>query len=196
MKNAILLYGRFPEKFEDGTRPENIPECNPNNEHNWMGWIKKELEKQGWRVTCPVIPRVWQAPYSEWQRALNEAGVDEGTVLVGLSQGAGAGVKYLIEEKKIVNKLILVAPARQASKDFPEGAEFFNFIITPDVKKQIKNGTTIFVSNDDWPGILEATKTYEKDLGAKVVHFENRGHFSFLIKTFPELLEEILTLKL
>lgn len=156
-----------------------------------MGWTKKELEKRGWLVTCPVIPEVWKASYGDWERALDKVGINEETVLVGLSQGAGAAIKYTIENKKKINKLILVAPARQASADAPKFAEFYDFKITDDIKKQIKNGVTIFVSDDDWPGILDAAKTYEKDLGAKVIHFEDRGHFSFLIKTFPELVEEI-----
>mgnify|MGYP001580435694 CR=1 FL=1 len=190
MKNAILLYGRFDEKI-GGVPIVNIPTCNPNNENNWMGGTKRELKKQGWRVTCPVIPEVWKAPYSVWETALDESEVDEDTVLVGLSQGAGAVIKYIIENKKKISKLILIAPARQASVDTPEFTEFYDFQITNDIKKQIKNGVTIFISNDDWPGILDAVKIYEEDLGAKVVRFEDRGHFSFLIKTFPELVEEI-----
>lgn len=192
MKNAILLYGRFSEKINN-VPIITIPECNPNNENNWMGWTKKELEKQGYRVTCPVIPKVWEAPYSVWKEALDIAGVNEETVLVGLSAGAATCVKYIIEEKKIINKLILVAPARQAAKDdpCPTAEEFYDFEITNNARKQIKNGTTIFISNDDWDLILDSAKEYEKELNAKVIEFNDRGHFSFLIKTFPELVEEI-----
>ena len=70
MKNVILLYGRFPEKI-DGVPIADIPECDPNNENNWMGWTKKELEKLDWKVTSPIIPKVWEAPYSEWEKALD-----------------------------------------------------------------------------------------------------------------------------
>ncbi len=192
MKNAILLYGRFSEKI-DGVPIVDIPECNPNNENNWMGWTKKKLEAEGWNVTCPIIPEVWKAPYSAWEKELDRVEMNEETVLVGLSQGAGAITKHIIEKKKIINKLILVAPARRASTDAPQFAEFYNFHITPNVKKQIKNGVTIFVSNDDWTSILEALESYAQQLDAKVVRFKDRGHFSFLIKTFPELTIEILS---
>ena len=187
LKKAVMLYGRFPEKFDD-VPIIDIPSCNPNNEINWMGWTKKELEKQGWRVVCPIIPEVWKAPYSAWKKALDEAGVDENTTLVGLSQGAGAIVKYIIQNNRKIRKLILVAPARTHT---PEFAEFYDFEINDDVKKLIEKGTTIFVSNDDWPGILEGAKSYANDLDAKVVRFNDRGHFSFLIPTFPELLDEM-----
>ncbi len=193
MKNAILLYGRFSEKI-DGVPIVDIPECNPNNENNWMGWTKKELEKRGYKVTCPIIQKVWEAPYGEWKKAIDDAGVNKETVLVGLSAGAASCVKYIIEEKKTIKKLCLVAPARRASPTdpCPTADEFYNFEILKNIKRQIKNGTTIFVSDDDWDLILDSVKIYEKELSAKVIHFKDRGHFSFLIKTFPELLEEIL----
>jgi len=187
-KRAVLLYGRFSEKI-DGKPIVEIPECNPNNEKNWMGWTKKELEKKNFEVHCPQIPRVWEAPYSAWKKAIDEVGVDENTTLVGLSQGAGVVVKYIIQNNRRIKKLILVAPARTHS---PEFAEFYDFEINDDVKKLIEKGTTIFVSNDDWPGILKGAESYAKDLDAKVVRFNDRGHFSFLIPKFPELLEEIL----
>lgn len=195
MKNAILLYGRFSEMI-DGRPVVDIPECNPNNENNWMGWTKQELEKRGYRVACPVIPRVWEAPYSEWKKAVDHARVNEETVLVGLSVGAATCVKYIIEEKKIIKKLVLIAPARHASPSdpFPTKDAFYDFEITEDTRRRIKNGVTIFVSDDDWNLIVDSVRIYEKQLNAQTIHFKDRGHFSFLIKTFPELLEEILKL--
>ena len=94
----------------------------------------------------------------------------------------------------MVNFLILVAPAYWTKKidHFPITNDFDGFQIPDDTKNQIKNGTTIFVSDDEpHAGTQEAVKKYERELGAKVVRFADRGHFSFLIKTFPELLEEI-----
>lgn len=188
MKKAVLLYGRFSEEIT------TLPECNPNDERNWMGWTKKQLIERGYEVICPVIPKVWEAPYSEWKKALDETGIDADTVLVGLSAGGAACVRYIAEEKKAISKLILIAPARYAEKEDPLSSanDFYNFQVSDSVKKHIKNGTTIFVSNDEpLAGIQDSVKIYEKELEAKVVRFEDRGHFSFLIKTFPELLEEI-----
>ncbi len=190
MKNAILLYGRFSEKI-DSVPIEEIPECNPNNEKKWMGWTKKQLEARGYHVTCPTIPRVWEAPYGAWEHAIDEAGVNEETVLVGLSAGATACVKFLTEQSVAINKLILVAPARFPSADSPDPT-LYEFTTDDTTRQKIKNGTTIFVSDDDWAGIQEAVRVYEKELHATVIRFKDRGHFSFLIPTFPELLEEII----
>lgn len=190
MKKAVLLYGIFSEELA------TLPECNPNDDRNWMGWTKKQLTELGYQAVCPVIPKVWEAPpYSEWKKVLDEAKIDGDTVLVGLSAGGAICVKYLIEEKIVIGKLILVAPAYLNKKEdhFPITDDFNNFQIADNTKNQIKNGTTIFVSDDEpLTGIQEAVKIYEKELGAKVVRFVDRGHFSFQMRTFPELLKEIL----
>ena len=191
MKNVVLLYGIFSEEIA------NLPECNPNDERNWMGWAKKQLIERGYRVICPVIPRVWEKPYtySKWQVALDKAGIDNDTILVGLSAGGSACIRYIAEERRIISKLILVAPAGYAEIDdsIAKADDFFNFHFDDNLKNQIKNGTTIFVSKDEpYITVQEAVKIYEKKFNAKVIRFNERGHFSFKIKTFPELLEEIL----
>jgi len=113
---------------------------------------------------------------------------------VGLSAGGVACIRYIAEEKKVISKLILIAPARYIEKEgsLANPDDFYNFHIDDNVRNQIKNGTTIFVSDDEpFADIQDAVKIYEKKFNAKVIRFSNRGHFSFLIKTFPELLEEI-----
>ena len=194
MKKVVLLYGRFSEELAV------LPEVNPNDERNWMGWTKKQLVERGFQVICPIVPKVWEAPYNEWKKVLDEAGIDDDTILVGLSAGSAACLRYIIEENKTISKLILIAPGIYTKKEnsFPSTDDFYNFNIEDNVKNQIKNGTTIFVSNDDplndpLIDVQDAMKIYEKKLNARIVCFEDRGHFSFLIKTFPELLEEIST---
>jgi predicted alpha/beta hydrolase family esterase len=188
MEKVVLLYGKFSEELAA------LPECNPNDERNWMGWTKKQLVDRGYQVICPIVPRVWDAPYDEWKKVLDEAGVDGNTTLVGLSAGGVACIRYIAEENKTINKLILIAPAKYTEKkdSLANVNEFYSFNINDDIKNQIKSGTTIFVSNDEpYTDIQDAVKVYEKKFNARVVRFEDRGHFSFLIKTFPELLNEI-----
>lgn len=188
-KSAVLVYGRFPEFFEDGVRPLDIPECNPNHEGNWMGDTKKELEKQEFEVYCPVVPEVWKAPYSAWKDEFNKFDINEETTMVGLSQGAGAITRYLAEKKKSIKKLILVAPAR----NFPdkEWAEFYNYEIDEGVKKRIEKGTTVFYDSKDYEVVVNSVAIYKKELDAKVIEFPGWGHFSFEKPKLPELFEEI-----
>ncbi len=189
MKKVVLLYGIFSKEIA------TLPECNPNDERNWMGWTKQQLTELGYQVVCPIIKKVWEAPpYREWKKVLDEVVIDENTILVGLSAGGAVCTKYIAEEKRAISKLILIAPAYLTKKvdGFSITNDFNNFQIADDTKNQIKNGTTIFVSDDDpLTEIQEAVKRYERELDAKVVRFVDRGHFSFLIKTFPELVAEI-----
>lgn len=188
MKKIVLLYGIFSEELA------TLPECNPNDDRNWMGWTKKQLLERGYQAICPIIPKVWEAPYGEWKKALDESGIDANTILVGLSAGGVACIRYISEEKKTISKLVLIAPAKYTEKEDSRANtnDFYNFHISDDVKNQIKNRTTIFVSDDEpYIDIQDAVKIYEKKFNAKVIQFSDKGHFSFLMKTFPELLEEI-----
>ncbi len=195
---VILMYGRFPEKF-DGVPIIDIPSCNPSNEGNWMGWTKKELEKKNYEVYAPQITKVWEAPYSEWKKVIDAIGVDENTTLVGLSAGGAAVTRYITEGKKKIKKLILIAPARFRVGDgdpCPTSDEFYDFEISDSVRKQIKNGVTVFYDTADPVVKPIHIEMYKEQLNAKVVLAEGYGHFSFLIPTFPPLLKEILINKL
>ena len=190
---VILMYGRFSEKI-DGTPIVDIPLCDPSNAGNWMGWTKKELEKKNYEVYAPQITKVWESPYSKWKKVIDEIGVDENTTLVGLSAGGAAVTRYITEEKKKIKKLILIAPARYRDGDddpCPTSGEFYDFKISDSVRKQIKNGVTIFYDTAD-PVVKPAhIHMYKEQLNAKVVLVNGYGHFSFLIPTFPLLLNEI-----
>lgn len=192
--NVILLHGIWPEKI-DGKLIADIPLCNPNNEGNWMGWTKKRLEAQGYQATCPVISDAWNAPYEQWKTELDKTRIDENTILVGWSAGAGVFLRYLGETGKKIKRLILIAPgflpAKTPSQDFPNSKNFYPSQISPNLKDQIKDRVVVFASNDPYEGVLRSIASCSELFNAKIIQFENFGHFSFLIKELPELLEEI-----
>ncbi len=192
-----MLHGRWPEKI-DGKLISDIPECDSNNENNWMGWTKKRLEEKGYIVICPIVADAWKATWEEWKTEIDKCAIDEHTILVGLSAGAYALLRWLGESGQKIKKLVLVAPAsgmllRDKDRDFgPSEKEFYEYEITSALQSQIQDGTTIFVSKDDWPAILQSAEMYQNLLNAKVIKLENFGHFSFLIKKLPQLLEAII----
>lgn len=189
-----MLHGRWPERI-DGQLIADIPLCDSNNEGNWMGWAKKKLEKKGFEVTCPMIPDAWQAPYASWKRVMDKLGIDENTTLVGLSAGGATCVRWLLETKTKIKKLILIAPgSKYTATDadpLPSKQEFYDFEIDPKLKEQIVEQVVIFVSNDS-PEILKSVELYRRAFDANAIKLEERGHFSFLIPQLPELIEEIL----
>lgn len=194
-ENVVLLHGIFPERF-DGILIADIPLCDPNNPGNWMGWTKQELLKRGYDADCPVIVDVWNASWEQWKRELDRLTIDEGTTLVGWSAGGYALLRYIGETGKSVKRVILVAPGapeniREDLITFPHMDDFYSFEIAPKLKSQIRDRVDILVS-DDFDFILRAVDFYERTLGANVTRLKDRGHFSFLIPTLPELLEKIL----
>ncbi|MBI2473971.1 alpha/beta hydrolase [Candidatus Uhrbacteria bacterium] len=195
MKNVILLHGRWPEKI-DGKLIADISLCDSNNPGNWMGWTKNQLEMRGYVVVCPIVKEAWKARWDEWKEALDRVEINEETIFVGHSAGGYAVLRYLGETGKKVRKVILIAPGapgmeRDDSPLLPYEEEFYTYDIPPALTVQISEGVTVFVSND-WDFILRAVEYYKRKLDATVISLENRGHFSFLIKELPELLNEIL----
>lgn len=194
MKNVVLLHGIFPERI-NGELIADIPLCDPNNEGNWMGWTKKRLQEKGYSVVCPVIVDVWNASWQQWKTELDKAMIDEDTILVGLSGGGYAVLRYLGESRKKVKKVILVAPGapgidKEDGVKFPHEDEFYSYKISSSLKMFIQDQVVEFISNDAH-FILQAVEMYKNVLDAKVIKLEDRGHFSFLIPEFPELLKEI-----
>lgn len=52
-------------------------------------------------------------------------------------------------------------------------------------------GKRLIANGNDDGFILRAVEMYKDVLDAREIKLENRGHFSFLIKELPELLQEI-----
>lgn len=187
----------------------DIPEFLPNNEKNWMGWTKKELEKRGFKVINPFLRYGYKSEYEDWKREIEKLDIDENTILVGWSSGGTFWVRWLSETKKQVKKLILIAPAKvvgnteksraeiQAldinSEQRPQWDRFHNFECDLEIKNRIDE-IVIFISNDaDW--LVEAAHIYAKELDAELIEIENQGHFENHRRPspeFPELLEVIL----
>lgn len=161
-----------------------------------MGWTKKKLEENGYSVTCPIVADAWKASYAEWKEQLDTIEVNESSILVGLSAGGYALLRWLGETGKKVRKVILVAPSSKlilndpSREKLPFEDEFYSYDMTPSLKSQIQEQAVIFVSND-YAGILRSVAFFKEILNARVVELEGLEHFSFLIPTVPELLEEI-----
>jgi predicted alpha/beta hydrolase family esterase len=200
MKKVIMLHGWFNGDISD------MPEFLPDSEENWMGWAKKELEKEGYNVTNPFLRYCYKSEYEEWKEEIEKLDIDEDTILVGWSSGGAFWVRWLGETKKQIKKLILVAAANvndQTDEDIKEIKKenrgdiwdrFHDFKTDSNIKDRVKNGITVFVSDDaDW--LVKSSHIYVDKFNAKLIEIKNQGHFENHRRPspeFPELLDEIL----
>lgn len=159
----------------------------------WMNWIGKELIKRGLNAFAPDMPTPWNPKYEGWKREFEKYSPNENTLLIGHSCGAAFLVRWLLESKIKVRKLILVAPAKVPEGPTDKRKALYDFELRPESKK-IAGEIVIFTSND-FEHHLKSLEFYKKYLNPRVIKLKNKVHF--LIYTmgtneFPELLDEIL----
>lgn len=188
MKNAVILHG-LPDKAE--YRVARFLHIKMSRIH-WLGWLRKRLQKSGYRVYSPDMPNAYKPDWKTWTTEIEKSKIGPDTMLIGHSCGGGFWLRYLSERPKLkVGKVVLVAPwidvPRQVAPDF------FNFKID---KKLIARtaGLTIIYSNNDMRSIKLSVDEIKKELPqARYKEFKGYGHFTIVsMKTrkFPELLDE------
>ncbi len=204
--NVIILHG-----WTNGDI-SNIPMFLPDNEQNWMGWTKNELEQRGYDVTNPFIRYGYKSDYADWKKEIDKLHINENAILVGWSSGGAFWVRWLGETKQNVRKLVLVAPSMvvgnsdkvlaplwklhekgEGPKFKKEWDSFHNFSTDPTIKDRV-DSVSVLVSNDA-PWIVESAHRYAEILGASLIEIEGQGHFTKDERPspeFPELLEAIL----
>ncbi len=188
--NAIIVPGR-PDKDEhyDVTRPSN-------SEDHWYSWLKRQLILKDIHAVVIEPPFPFRPRYEEWKKEFERFDITPQTILVGHSCGGGFLVRYLSENKNIkVGKVVLVAPwTNPENSPVSDTADFFDFEIDPELVIRTQD-VTVFVSDDDFPTILETVKIIrEKVNNIDVKEFKNKGHFcdrDLGGVAFPELLEEL-----
>ena len=165
---------------------------------NWFPWLKKELEKLGYRVFVPAFPTPDRQNLTNWLKTFEEYKqyIDSDTVFVAHSLGP-AFVFNLLEQSNVkVNVCFLVAgftgPIGNSHYDklnrtFTE-REF-------DWSKIRANCKTFVVINakDDPYVPYQKGEDLAKNLRVKAIILEKGGHLNaeFGYTTFPYLLEQI-----
>lgn len=189
MKNAIILHGGpSKEEYYDPKAPSM------SNSH-WIPWLQGQLLKHDISAATPEVPNSYDRNWEVWNREVERFDINEETILIGHSTGAGFFIKYLSIHKDIkVNKVILVAPWLDPFKEHTK-----NFFDDFEIDKNIvnkTNGITIFCSDNDQKSVLETVKIVrEKVKGIKYREFHNCGHFcigDLGTPEFSELLDETL----
>ena len=188
MKNAIIVHGR-PGKEEYYS--DKYPSA--SNFH-WIPWLQKQLIIRDIKADTPEMPLAYAPEWNRWKREFERFDVNEDTILVGHSNGGGFLVRWLSENKdQKVGKVVLVAPSFHKNEHVDSA--FFDFEIDSELVSRTK-GLTVFNGKKDSESVHETVERILKEIsGAKLVEFENNGHFiteDMEGESFPELLEEVL----
>lgn len=187
MRNGLLLHG-MPDKEEyfDSSIPS------PSNNH-WFPWLQHELLINGIFTQTPEMPQPYHPQYDLWQKEFERFEVNQESILIGHSCGAGFLVRWLTENKINLDTLILAAPWLDPDKSLETG--FFEFDLDPKLFERAKR-FHILVSNDDSPDILKSVKILEQTYKKATIHrFDHYGHLTLEglgHPEFPELLKIIL----
>ena len=192
MRTAIIIHG-MPSKEEDyGSRFDS-----PSNSH-WIPWIQKQLLIRDIFTQTPEMPTPYLPDYEAWKRELERFDINENTILVGHSCGAGFIIRYLSENNIKVNKVALVAPWINPENDTDGEKMFKDLYIDKNILDKVFD-LKVFISRDDEEWMIDSIKKIEEEvlnIEEKIVWFEDKGHFTLTsmgAREFPELLEFLIS---
>lgn len=191
MKKIIILHWRDSrDKSWEWEKPQNV--------RHWLWWLKEECKKLWYEAYNPLIPRDWEATYEHWKIEIEKFSdnIDENTTLIWTSAGWAFWLRWLWENEKIVDKLILIAPARYPSDNNKKEMKnhFYTFDVDGTIPNRVQGWITILISNDEERHI-RAWREYAELLWADLIELKDRGHFtvehSRKNSKIPEVLELI-----
>lgn len=163
-------------------------------EKRWMNWLEKQLKDRGLNAIALDLPTSWQPIYTEWKKLFEEYPVTENSCLIGHSCGGAFFIRWLLETKRKVKKLILVAPAKIPETDDDTRKDLYNFDLPEDASQIAKE--IVLITSNDFPHHIKSRELYKKRLHPKLVELKDKGHFLFFqmgTNEFPELLDEVLS---
>lgn len=185
--NVIIVHGSNESEQEAKTG-------GVENTRHWHPWLKKELEKGGVLVSGELYPRDWAPEYNVWKTVFEKNKINQNTILIGHSAGCAFILRWLMESKKKVNKVILVAPYLKDDGIANWLKPFVDFNFDKAINEFCKE-IIIFYDAADMAGIVESVKLAKEKFSPKIIALKNYGHFTLEdmgTEEFPELLEEIL----
>ncbi|MCL2748621.1 MAG: alpha/beta hydrolase [Alphaproteobacteria bacterium] len=189
MKNGIILHG-IEENRKDYTGLSESP-----SNLGWYPIVQWELTKRGILTQTPEMPNPYlpDMNYDEWVAMISRCEINEDTLLIGHSCGAGFWLKYLSLNPQIkVGQLILVAPWIDIEREHP--TFFTNWEFDKNLPSRCGQ-IDLFVSSDDMNIVLTSVEKIKEVYGDKIKYheFDDKEHFSWgcIGRDFPELLTVI-----
>ena len=165
----------------------------------WYPWLTRKLSARHIPFSAPALPHADEPHIEEWRAALTSFQPSQETVLIGHSRGGVAGLRWLEDQPKElkVKQVILVAANSGFIKNqtvsgetnygfyTEKGYDFSNIL------QHCSEFVLLHSKDDQWVPYLQGIENAE-GLHAKLLTFDDRGHFGRGINELPELLEAIL----
>ncbi|MEK6951303.1 MAG: alpha/beta hydrolase [Nanoarchaeota archaeon] len=155
---------------------------------NWYPWLKKELEKIGFKVIVPIMPNTSKPKIKEWISYLKKVvgRLDKETYFVGHSIGCQTILRYLEQEnfRSKIPGILFVAGwfklAHLEGKEVKKIAQPWlkTSINFTKIKPKISKLTVFLSSNEPYGYVEENQRIFNEKLGAKIVIMKNKGHFT------------------
>lgn len=173
------------------------------NEH-WLPWLAHELEQKGFEVHSPEMPETDTPKTEPWISYFKkQVGVaDEDTYFVGHSIGCLTILRYLEKYNEKIGGAVLVAPwitLNPESFATPEDKQVVDEWTAgsfdwPRLKNLCHNFVALFSEDDPDVPFADNKPIFEKELGAKIIVEEEKGHFTADkgVTELPVVLEELL----
>ena len=187
MRNCIIVHG-------SNSSEASSKEGKSENLRHWKPWLKRKLEENGIRTSNELYPENWLPDYDKWKKVFEKNSINEDTTLVGHSAGTAFILRWLSENEKKVDRVILVAPSVVKTEKYKRLSKLNDFEYDSSLKNSF-NQIVVFYSDNDHEHIIESAKQIHSRLGGKLILLKGKGHFCFKdmgTKEFPELLESIL----
>lgn len=164
----------------------------------WYPWFAEQVRGKGYEFAAPALPNASDPDMQAWQEALNDLVPDVDTILVGHSRGGVAILRWLENQPDDlkVHKVILVATnsgfdTQMARRDETNRGFYtsagYNFEA---IKKHCSNFVVLHSKDDHWVPYDHGLENSE-GLDAKLISFDDRGHFGKEINEIPELIDEV-----
>ena len=164
---------------------------------DWYPNISKELDALGVDYVVPDLPGGTRPHSKEWLKVIDREVKLAGkpVVVVGHSLGSRAVLLYLDQYKTPVKAVFLIAAfanwienaERRGGEAYPD---FFEYKLDIEAIKRLCGHFVVVHSKDDDSIDYKQGEEIAKDLGAKLVTTEGRGHLSASVNA-PFVLEQL-----
>ena len=161
----------------------------------WFPWLKLELEKLGFAVFVPQLPKADEPRINNWVPALKEiVGMpDEHTYFIGHSMGCQTIARYLegLPGNIKIGGVVFVAGYFKRLTNLEDDdivrSVVAEWLTTPldleKVKMHFNKSVAIFSDNDPYVP-LDNQEEYQNILNSKIIVEHGMGHFSGSTGTF------------